>query len=222
MMEQPTFDSQNEIAAVARSGPPWEDESTGNIFERFFKTVMLGIADPVKYYATMSTSGGYLQPLLFTVILATMVSFFSGLIVTPFEIFTGTPVVVAIITSALAVIIQPIIIPLIFLSNAAVMHCTMYIFGWSKHGFESTLRVNSYAAAPAVVNVVPILGLIVYMFWFVIMIVIGIREVHELDNGKAILTAISPLVLVPILFIIFSIFFFIIFFIFGIMIAAIS
>jgi hypothetical protein len=85
----------------------------------------------------------------------------------------------------------------IFIKGLA-LHVFVLMFGGEK-GPEQTLKTAMYAMTPFL-----LLGWIPYIsiigaIWYLVLLIIGIRETHEIDLGKALLIVIVPIVLILIL-----------------------
>ena len=85
----------------------------------------------------------------------------------------------------------------IFIKGLA-LHAFVLMMGGEK-GYQQTLKTTMYATTPFL-----LLGWIPYVsiigaIWYIILLIIGIRETQEMDTGKALLVIIIPLVLILIL-----------------------
>jgi hypothetical protein len=85
----------------------------------------------------------------------------------------------------------------IFLKGLA-LHAFVLLMGGEK-GYQQTLKTTMYATTPFL-----LLGWIPYVsiigaIWYIILLIIGIRETQEMDTGKALLVIAIPLVLILIL-----------------------
>ena len=85
----------------------------------------------------------------------------------------------------------------IFIKGLA-LHAFVLMMGGEK-GYQQTLKTTMYATTPFL-----LLGWIPYVsiigaIWYIILLIIGIRETQEMDTGKALLVIAVPLVLILIL-----------------------
>ena len=85
----------------------------------------------------------------------------------------------------------------IFLKGLA-LHVFVLLFGGEK-GPEQTLKTTMYATTPYF-----LLGWIPYVsiigaIWYLVLLIIGIRETQEIDTGKAVLVVLVPIILILIL-----------------------
>jgi hypothetical protein len=85
----------------------------------------------------------------------------------------------------------------IFIKGLA-LHAFVLMFGGEK-GYEQTIKTTMYSATPFL-----LLGWIPYIsiigaIWYIVLLIIGIRETQEMEMGKALLVVIVPIVLILIL-----------------------
>jgi hypothetical protein len=85
----------------------------------------------------------------------------------------------------------------IFLKGLA-LHVFVLMFGGDK-GYRQTLKTAMYSTTPFL-----LLGWIPYVaiigaIWYLVLLIIGIRETQEIDTGKALLVVIVPIVLILVL-----------------------
>lgn len=68
-----------------------------------------------------------------------------------------------------------------------------------KKGFRETIKTTMYASTPfLLLGWIPFVSMIAYI-WYLVLMVIGIKENHEMELGKAVLVVLIPIVLVIIL-----------------------
>ena len=85
----------------------------------------------------------------------------------------------------------------VFLSGL-VFHVFVLLFGGEK-GVRKTIMTTMYASTPYfLLGWIPYVSIIGYI-WYLVLLIIGIRETQEIDTGKALLVVITPLILVLIL-----------------------
>ena len=79
-----------------------------------------------------------------------------------------------------------------------VFHIFVLLFGGEK-GLEKTITTTMYASTPYfLLGWIPYVSIIGYV-WYLVLLIIGIRETQEIDTGKALLVVITPLILILIL-----------------------
>ncbi len=78
--------------------------------------------------------------------------------------------------------------------GSGINHLCLTLVGGAKHGYDATLRVLSYAQAPQLLGVVPFCGGAIAGIWSMVLVVIGLREVHGCTTGQAILAVLLPMI----------------------------
>ena len=82
--------------------------------------------------------------------------------------------------------------------GGAILHIFVYIVGGRK-GIAQTIKVIMYASTPGLLlGWIPVLNIITTI-WSILLNILGIRQVHELTTGKAVLAVLIPLILAVIL-----------------------
>jgi hypothetical protein len=74
------------------------------------------------------------------------------------------------------------------------LHLILVIFGWNKEDFEATFRIVTYTEGTSFFEIVPFIGGVIAMIWQAVLMVIGVKEVHKLKTGQAILVVLLPLI----------------------------
>ena len=96
---------------------------------------------------------------------------------------------------AINVLISPILFLVGTLVGAGVIHLLLVLFGGAPGGFETTLRVNAYSAAPSIAMVIPFLGGLIAIVWWVVLLVLGLSAAHRVPTGRAAAAVLVPLAL---------------------------
>ncbi|HEX7254009.1 MAG TPA: hypothetical protein VF376_14095, partial [Thermoanaerobaculia bacterium] len=79
---------------------------------------------------------------------------------------------------------------------AAILHFCCLIVGAltaSPSGFEGTFRVVSYSHVSSLAAIVPVVGWLAALVWWVILAVLGIQRLHRTTQGKAIGAVLIPI-----------------------------
>ncbi len=139
------------------------------------------ITNPVNFYRNMPTSGGFLEPVIFVVVLA----FIVAVVFMVFSLFGGEHL------GLTGLIVLPIIMLIGSFISAGFMYLIWKLMG-SSHGYETAYRCVAYsmALAPimALVSVIPYLGTIIGALWVMYLMYIASIEAHKLDQKKAMIT----------------------------------
>jgi hypothetical protein len=82
--------------------------------------------------------------------------------------------------------------------GGAILHIFVYIVGGRK-GIAQTIKVAMYASTPGLLlGWLPVINIITSI-WSILLNIVGIRQLHELTTGKAVLAVLIPLILAVIL-----------------------
>jgi len=85
--------------------------------------------------------------------------------------------------------------------GSVITHICLIFVGGNKRGFEATFRVVSYAWCGNLFEVIPFIGCAVGSIYTLILSIIGIREVHGISTGKAVIAVLLPMIIIGILII---------------------
>lgn len=87
--------------------------------------------------------------------------------------------------------------------GGAILHIFVYIVGGRK-GIEQTVKAVMYGSTPGLLlGWIPFIGFIAWI-WSLVVEILGIRQLHELTTGKAVLAVVLLFVVVGIVSIIFA------------------
>jgi hypothetical protein len=78
---------------------------------------------------------------------------------------------------------------------AGIYHLVLRLLGGARKGYEATYKVVTYSNAATIFSIVPCIGPLVSVLWFLIAGVTGLRRVHETESWKAGLALLAPYLL---------------------------
>ena len=165
---------------------------------KFLDKIKLIILNPKKFFSIMPRTGGYKEPIIFYIIMTTIMVLLSTLT----DISS-----INLLISLIAIIITLIICtPLLFIS-ALILHQILKILG-AQGKYESTLRVMAYSSAASIFAWIPFAGILAILYQIYISI-IGYRTVHNISAQKIIigfiLIALLTIAILAIIFLIIGI-----------------
>ena len=143
--------------------------------------------DAIKYYAVIVAVFSLLSALLFATAMGSVGSMMGfGQLGTMMGIGTG-------LGGAAAIFILMFISGIIrVFVNSAIVHIGVYIVG-GKNGIEQTIKAVIYGSTPGLLlGWVPIIGGLAGL-WSLVLQVLGIRQLHDVTTGKAIIAVIIPI-----------------------------
>lgn len=151
------------------------------------------LEEAVKYYAVIAT--------IYSALIALLLAFAGNLVGTMMGfgnmgmmMGAGTG-----IGAAITFFVMFMIIAIVgaFISGA-ILHIFVYIVG-GRRGIVQTIKAGMYGSTPSLLfGWIPVMNFIA-IIWSLITEIIGIRQLHELTTGKAILVVILPMILAIIL-----------------------
>jgi len=193
---------------AGRSASPWDRRAEIGFLLALIDTTKQVLLTPVEFFRNMQTSGGIGSPLFYGVLLGYLSRVVEALYVALFHALFwgglatlsrsqpfgpmlgmfqgGFPLVVTILTGPISAVVALFIC-------AGVFHLMLLMFEGADQGFEATLRVVSYAAAAAVLGIIPVCGGLFGLVYSIVLWVIGLSEAHGIGRGKACAAVLVPL-----------------------------
>ncbi len=91
-----------------------------------------------------------------------------------------------------AILFMPVMTWIFLYLNAGVTHLCALIFGQNRKGWSATFAACAYSMAPMALMIVPVCGSLIALVWIVVLIGIGMKQVHGITPGGATAVAIAP------------------------------
>jgi hypothetical protein len=189
---------------------PWEDRDRRGFLQSFVDTLGLFISHPAEAWARARETGDIASPLLFGGIISWVSIVVQRIIIRlvpmPFVIPAGPwarrfpwlrdyghggGVVVTAIFSPIAILCALFI-------GAAILHfCCMLVgaLNTSASGFEGTFRATAYSHVASIASIIPGIGGLITLVWWIVLAVMGLQRMHRTTQGKAIAAIFIPVVL---------------------------
>lgn len=149
----------------------------------FMNTMVQVITNPVDFFRSMPKEGGYVEPLVFMVVMGVM----AGIVRSIFSLF-GVGFVGTSIMAIASIVFVPIFVAIFGFVGAAILYVIWKLLG-SEESFEVAYRCGAYAAAitpiTALVNPIPYIGPIIGILWMTYLMVIASVEVHNIQVKTA-------------------------------------
>jgi len=185
------------------SGVPWEHRSEKGFVSAMVETVRDVLLEPARTFAAMPPAGGLGAPLFFFVLTGTLgglAGIFYQSMLHAISPATGTPEQQALATMMSstmviggAIMFLPLMLAAAAFISAGILHLALILVGGAKKPFEATFRVICYAGgATAVLQLLPVCGAIVASIWNLVLVVIGISQVHGISRGRASIAVLLP------------------------------
>lgn len=186
----------------AEEDVPWERLDIYGFFPGLVQTIKRVMLAPAYFFSTMPVGGGLLRPLAFYVLVG-MVSVIAQYV---FQVMgmqfmfgaedAGVPAEaygLMGVMSAGMLLIYPLLLAGGLFIGAGIQHVLLLLFRAGSQGYEATFRVAAYASAPFILGVVPLLGNVVGGVWGFVLIVIGLKYVHDTTYGRVLAAIFAPL-----------------------------
>ena len=140
-------------------------------------TVVKVITDPVGFYQNMPREGGFIDPLIFMVVMAVI----TGLLSAVLSLF-GMGMAGAMTAGLMAVVLVPVFVVIFGFVGAAIFYVIWMLMG-SRENFETAYRCVAYTAAVApitmILSLVPYLGSLVSSLWPMALLALASIHVHK-------------------------------------------
>jgi len=186
--------------------PAWENHPPAKLWPSMVTSVTQVLSTPAKTFANMPTTGGFLKPLKFYVIVGTLTSWVSMAYQLALTLVNPTltmgenadkiPQGTFVAVFGFIFLIMPVLCAIGAFVSSGLFHLPVLVLGGSDKNFETTFRVVCYAgAAASVFQLVPVCGSYILMIYTLVLMVIGLREAHKITTITAVFA-----VLVPVLF----------------------
>ena len=177
---------------------PWE--SGEGFIWAFLKTTREALFSSTRFFKKTALGEGYWSPLIYGVIVG-IIGFGMGIFWQWFFFSQWFPVGrFSALSSSLFFAIITIAIPFIvvfsMLMGIGVTHLCLMIVGGNKKGFQATFRAVSYSFSGYLFGIIPFIGSTIGGIYAMILTILGVREIHGISTGKAVLAVLLPIIVV--------------------------
>lgn len=203
------------VPPPAAAALPWESRAGRDPVGAFIETAKLFATNPDEAWRVTAERGGLESPLLYGLIisfLGSIVSFvYRWLFISPFARMLSNPafhrfgwmagrrprgcgIVFFPIGAAIGILLGLFI-------GAAILHLFVLIVGaarTSASGFEGTFRVVAYSSTASIAQVIPFVGGLIALVWWIVIAIKGVQRMHRTTTGKAAAAVLLPMVAVAI------------------------
>jgi hypothetical protein len=94
-------------------------------------------------------------------------------------------------------VVAPFIIGIGLFIGAAILHLCCMLVGAlqnSRSGFEGSLRAVSYSEVSSLASIIPVVGGLIALVWWIVLAVQGVERLHRTTSGKAVAAVLIPVV----------------------------
>lgn len=182
---------------------PWERRAEIGLREGVLQTAKQVAFSPSAFFRNTVTEGGLGEPLAFGILFGSI-----GLMLELFWQFVAGEESLSSIQldfmgdygSSLvflaATILCPLAAALMICVTSLVLHLLLTVVGGGKKGFEATFRAVCYSQATQFWALIPFVGGLVATLWLLVVLLMGIREIHEASYTRVLMAFLIPAVLV--------------------------
>ena len=77
-----------------------------------------------------------------------------------------------------------------------IAHICLLMIREGKNGFEGTFRVIAFSQVTQILGIIPFLGGFVAFVWGIVILIIGLKELHETEYLKVIFALLIPFIFI--------------------------
>lgn len=182
---------------------PWENRMELGILQSIFQTFRGVLFTPKVFFRTMTFHHGIKEPFAFGLLFGSL-GYMFGIFWQFLLSSDKTPGYVQKLLAYIPfnflflgiLILSPFIIMVMMFLTSAVFQLFLIIVKGSKHGFEGTFRVIAFSQTANFLGIIPIIGGFISTFWYFVILIIGLREIHETSYPRVFFAILMPLGLI--------------------------
>jgi hypothetical protein len=190
-----------ETEVESEQGSPWERRVDIGLWQAVYQTFVDVLFSPARFFRRMTTGKGIGEPMAIGLLFGSL-----GLMLSIFWVFVLDPGAISAYSDLLspipltwlfliAIILSPLLVLINMFFTSAIIHLLMRLLNNGKGGFEGTFRVMAFGQATKVLSLIPFIGGLTGWVWNVVIMVIGLREIHKTSHFRAIAVVAVSIVL---------------------------
>lgn len=180
---------------VERQASDWETNWRNDPFGALFRTAKAILTEPGEYFSNLRPFEDHLA----LVIWIYGFSFINFLFTIIFEILLGsvgmTDAGLTIPMAMCGAVFGPFVAVALVYVIAGVIHFFMIQIGGSQKSYATTLTVYGLSTVSHAFMIVPILGSIVSLVYFIVINVVGMARAHEIPVSRSLLAILVPVLI---------------------------
>lgn len=187
-------------AVQAGSGAiPWERRGELGTVPAFLQTVKVVLLRPQECLAPPPASPGMGPALWFALICQMLGMLFAVLwqvattLITTASFGGGVGIGELLVMAVVGLFAGPFAAVYWVFLWGGVVHLLLMLFGGARGGFEASARVQGYASATALLNVIPFVGGMIGMVWSLVVQIVGLGAAHQSGYGRSAAAVLTPL-----------------------------
>jgi predicted Zn finger-like uncharacterized protein len=191
---------QEAATTEKRHATPWERRLQLGLWESIKQTLKSVIFSPKNMFSAMPVKGGWREPLAFGLLVGSISSmldsFWRFMLVTSGLVNPLGGLSISLISPIIFlsfIFLSPLLVTVNLFISSTVIHLLLLLVRGGKNRFEATFRVVAYSEATGVWSIMPFIGGLIGSVWKTIVLVIGLKEAHEISYLKIVVAFSIPL-----------------------------
>lgn len=183
---------------------PWPPRAGEPVVAAFVRTWRRSVLEPVRFFGGLPPGGGLAAPLLYYLVVGVAAAgiglFWRSVFALAAEAvadlaFGFTPRAPVGWLDVASFLLAPILLAVTLALVAGLLHISLWVLGGARKGLRRTFHALCFTNGPALFAVVPLLGAWVGAVWALVLVVIALREAHEIETWRAVAALLLPLAL---------------------------
>lgn len=175
----------------AAGGNPWEELAARGFFPALGETLQQSIFHPAAFFRRTSPAGKVGSALVYAVLVGTLsaaVALLWQRVMGYHLMGDGRERLLPLLNSrawSATLLALPLGIALWNVILSAILHVSLFVVGGARAGYGATLKAVAYSYSAMAFTVFPFCGAPIGVVWFVVVNMIGLRELHKISAGRA-------------------------------------
>ena len=166
---------------------PWEKRDKIGFLKALLETIRRVLLRPSEFFERLKIKNSYADPLsfYFVILLVTL-----GLLALSYLFFpqNASPSITNTIPAGITWLI---VMSLTIFIISGIAHVSAKLLG-GQHNFKATFNIFAYISACNILRIIPFIGTLISLAWGIVIGVVGFKKIHKLNTAKALLTYLSP------------------------------
>ncbi len=177
-----------------RRPSPWEDRGRIGLWPGIYRSFLGVLLSPASFFRGLTPQGGLREPLALGLLfgsLGAMLSLFWDLVLGALGVGGGLDALASrysiTLVFPLLLVLSPVLVGVALFLTSGLLHVLLRVVRGGRHGFEGTFRVVAHGQAAQLFGAVPFLGGLIAGLWFLVVLIVGLREIHETTYTRVVL-----------------------------------
>ncbi len=188
----PPFSSTAVVSSRRPEYCPWEDQEHLGFIQGISETIRGSLFAPKDFFSGLPRHGGFLNPLLYGLIVGTVGSMVGYLWSIGFGTLVGSTTHLSRWATIGLGVLTPLLVFMGLIVAAGLLHVSLFLVGGANEDFEATFRVVCYSTSADLFTVFPLIGGLIGLIWKIYITVVGLREVHGISTARSVLAFALP------------------------------